>query len=127
MSRKPNDIDREIGRLLRQIRETKFISREQAGDVLDVSHQQISKIERGASKISASQFFMLCYFYQVSPVQIYQKLPHDTTLELVKEDNPHAYRKQHLLEESLKAEIDALSERGKQHLLEFLKTLNPRL
>lgn len=125
MSRKPNDIDREIGRVLRQIRESKFITREQAGDALDISHQQMSKIERGLSKISASQFFMLCYFYQISPARIYQHLPHHKTLELIKEDNPHNYRKQHLLEEALKAEIDALNDSAKERLLALLQSLNP--
>lgn len=122
MSRAPNDIDRYIGQTLRQIRESKFIKREHAADVLDVSTQQISKMERGSSKISASQFFQLCYFYKISPVRIYQRLPMENTLTLVQEDNPHSYRKQHMVEESLNAEIDRLSPEGKQHLLALLKT-----
>lgn len=126
VSRAPNDIDRYIGQTLRRIRESKFIRMEHAADALDISPQQISKIERGTSKISASQFFQLCYFYKISPARIYQKLPLTDTLQLIQEDNPHTYRKQHLLEESLKAEIDALSPAAQQQLLDLLKTLNPR-
>ena len=127
MSRKPNDLDREIGYALRHLREKLHITREQAADVLDVSTQQISKIERGNSKISASQFFQLCYFYKISPLRVYQELPLENTLTLIQEDNPHSYRQQHLLEESLKAEIDALSPEAKQQLLGLLKTLNPKI
>jgi transcriptional regulator with XRE-family HTH domain len=127
VSRAPNDIDRYIGQTLRQIRESKLINREQVADVLDVSTQQISKIERGNSKLSASQFFQLCYFYKISPARIYQSLPLESTLVLVQEDNPHSYRKQHLLEESLKAEIDALSPLAQQQLLDLLKSLNTKI
>ena len=126
MSRSPNDIDRQIGRALRQIRESKFLKMEHAADALDISTQQVSKIELGASKISASQFFMLCYLYRVSPLRIYQQLPLNNTLLLIQEENPHSYRKQHLIDESLKAEIDMLDDESKQRLLEFMKSINRR-
>ena len=126
MSRSPNDIDRQIGRALRQIRESKFLKMEHAADALDISTQQVSKIELGASKISASQLFMLCYLYRVSPLHIYQQLPLNNTLLLIQEENPHSYRKQHLIDESLKAEIDMLDDESKQRLLEFMKSINRR-
>jgi transcriptional regulator with XRE-family HTH domain len=126
VSRSPNQLDRQIGQALRQIRESKGIKMEQAADVLDISPQQISKIELGASKISASQFLLLCYYYQTSPLVVYKQLSLQQTLQLIQEDNPHGYRKLHLLEESLKAEIDMLSDEGKRHLLDLLQSLNRR-
>ncbi|MBL0318590.1 MAG: helix-turn-helix transcriptional regulator [Alphaproteobacteria bacterium] len=50
-----NDIDREIGRRIQELRMAKGLSRQQLADKVGVTHQQLQKYEKGSNRIAASR------------------------------------------------------------------------
>jgi transcriptional regulator with XRE-family HTH domain len=51
------ELDKKIGRRVKELRLTKGISQQELGDELNVSFQQIQKYEKGADRISSSTLF----------------------------------------------------------------------
>jgi transcriptional regulator with XRE-family HTH domain len=68
-----NDIDKIIGNKIAEARQRRRLSMKKVADMIDVSHQQLHKYERGINRISASKLFLLSkkmgvdisYFYNV--------------------------------------------------------------
>ena len=68
---KPNDLDRHIGKRIRQLRAEREVPQEQLASDLGITSQQIQKYEKGANRISASNLYYLAnalniplrYFY----------------------------------------------------------------
>lgn len=60
MGRKAVDpIDSAVGKRLRSLRNQRGLSLERVGELLEVSPQQISRLERGQHRLSASQLYRL--------------------------------------------------------------------
>ena len=54
-----NTLDLYIGNKLRELRKERRLSLEKIGELLDVSGQQISRFEKGAHKLNASQLYII--------------------------------------------------------------------
>ncbi len=67
------EMDREIGARVREIRMSKHISQAALGEQLDVSFQQIQKYERGTNRISVSSLVQICSALEVGPLEIIGK------------------------------------------------------
>lgn len=50
-----NDLDREIGRRIQELRMGRGLSRQQLADQVGVTHQQLQKYEKGSNRIAASR------------------------------------------------------------------------
>ena len=64
-SRDPDEIDREVGKKLREIRKSVGITQMGLADQLGLSFQQIQKYERGTNRISAGRLFKLATLFDV--------------------------------------------------------------
>ncbi len=62
----PDDIDRHVGRQLKNRRSLLGISQEKLADAVGVTFQQVQKYERGANRISASRLFSFSRILDVS-------------------------------------------------------------
>ncbi len=62
-----NEIDRHLGRRLRQRRRTLGLTQQQIADAVGVRFQQIQKYECGANRISAARLWLLAKALQ-SPI-----------------------------------------------------------
>lgn len=65
MSKKPNEIDKIIGKNIKKIRLSRGYSQRQAGQKLGVTYQQFQKYEWGISKTMASSLYILANFFKV--------------------------------------------------------------
>lgn len=94
MGRKADAVDRWAGGRLRVLRESRGLSLEAVGEILEVSQQQVSRYEHGHHRLSAGQIFRLARGFDV-PVswffEGYQEKPEELhRLHLaVREDRNH--------------------------------------
>lgn len=66
------EIDRTIGRLIKELRRIKNMSREELAKLIGVTHQQLQKYEKGTNRITAGRLFAIAnalgkplhFFYQ---------------------------------------------------------------
>ena len=56
----PTDIDREVGKRLRALREEAGISQTALGDGSGITFQQVQKYENGANRVSVSRLIQFC-------------------------------------------------------------------
>ena len=54
-----NEIDKMIGSKIMEARQRRKLSMKKVSDMIDVSHQQLHKYEKGINRISASKLFLL--------------------------------------------------------------------
>jgi len=67
-----SDVNKLIAKQLLKLRQFKQLSQTELGAVIDVSNQQISKIESGKNKISASQLFLISLHYKIEISKFYR-------------------------------------------------------
>jgi transcriptional regulator with XRE-family HTH domain len=79
-----NEIDRHLGRRLRQRRRTLGLTQQQIADAVGVRFQQIQKYECGANRISAARLWLLAKALQSSVSDFYDGL--DVTARIGDED-----------------------------------------
>lgn len=81
-SRSATEIDRQIGRRLRAARQLRNQSQEQLGTLVGVTHQQVQKYERGASRIPSGRLWNIAraldlpvsFFYPVASDQAFDEM-----------------------------------------------------
>jgi transcriptional regulator with XRE-family HTH domain len=56
----PTDIDREVGKRLRALREEAGISQTALGDCSGITFQQVQKYENGVNRVSISRLIQFC-------------------------------------------------------------------
>lgn len=67
------DALRELGRVVRQIRETKGLSQEQLGFLAGLDRSYVGGIERGERNLSFANLLRLCAGLDVSLVELFQR------------------------------------------------------
>ena len=70
--RLPNQIDVEIGKRLRLLREARGLSQAELGKGLGVAYRQIHKYEDGSGRISAARLIELANLLDVSPCLFFE-------------------------------------------------------
>ena len=65
------EVNKNIGNLLRKLRKNKFITKSEMLRILNVSSQQLNKYENGTNRISASKLFVLLNELKISPNAFY--------------------------------------------------------
>lgn len=55
--RMANEIDKYVGRMIKAARKELKLSQENAGEIMDVTFQQVQKYERGENRIAAGRLF----------------------------------------------------------------------
>ena len=81
MGQKADAVDRWVGSRLRILRESRGLSLEAAGEILEVSQQQVSRYERGHHRLSAGQLYRLARGFDV-PVSWFYEGYQETQEEL---------------------------------------------
>ena len=66
-----NEIDNNVGRIIREKRTIRGLTQRDIGDVLGVTFQQIQKIETGQNRISAGNLKLVADFMKVSILDFY--------------------------------------------------------
>ena len=96
------DLDRQIGKRVKEIREQLKVSAITLGDAIGTTQQQISRYENGENKLSASQLFLLAQCMNV-PVSWFflNCVPEQPIEQLIKEPSPHYLR--HIIEEEIQS------------------------
>jgi transcriptional regulator with XRE-family HTH domain len=82
-----NDIDRHLGKRLRQRRRTLGLTQQQIAEAVGVRFQQIQKYECGANRISAARLWLLAKALQAPVSAFFEGLGDDTT-ETSEDDEP---------------------------------------
>lgn len=94
------DLDRQIGKRLKEVREQAGFSAGTLANAIGSSQQQISRYENGENKLSASQLFLLAQCMSVPVSWFFLNCSPDQPIEqLVKEPSPHYLR--HIIEEEI--------------------------
>ena len=65
------EVNKNIGNLLRKLRKNKLITKSEMLRILNVSSQQLNKYENGINRISASKLFVLLNELKISPNVFY--------------------------------------------------------
>lgn len=96
MGRKSVDpLDKHIGMRLRAIRQAKNRSLSEAGELIDVSPQQISRVELGQQKLSATQLYRLGRGFGVPVNWFYNEYEEQAEelarLKLIMDEDPTAW------------------------------------
>ena len=68
------EVNKNIGNLLRKLRKNKFITKSEMLRILNVSSQQLNKYENGINRISASKLFVLLNELKISPNAFYNNI-----------------------------------------------------
>jgi transcriptional regulator with XRE-family HTH domain len=63
--REPTEIDRKIGRMITSMRISRGMSRQELGEKITVSHQQIEKYEKARNRISAGRLAAIARVFRV--------------------------------------------------------------
>src|ERR1700733_10839062 len=63
--RRPDAVDKLVGLRIRELRHAGGISMKELAKHLDVSHQQVQKIESGENRISAGKLYLLSCLYKL--------------------------------------------------------------
>jgi len=79
-----NEIDRHLGKRLRQRRRTLGLTQQQIAEAVGVRFQQIQKYECGANRISAARLWLLAKALEAPVAAFFEGLGDD--LELSEED-----------------------------------------
>jgi transcriptional regulator with XRE-family HTH domain len=61
------DLNKALGRVLKELREEKGMSQQELGDYSDVDRSFISRIERGIGTPSVAVVFKMCALLEVKP------------------------------------------------------------
>ena len=80
-----NEIDRHLGKRLRQRRRTLGLTQQQIAEAVGVRFQQIQKYECGANRISAARLWLLAKALE-APVGAFFEGIADDVVELIDED-----------------------------------------
>lgn len=67
----PDEIDKAVGKRMRDFRLAKGISQEQVAEVCGVTFQQVQKYEKGVNRISASRLLTLSILFKVDMNEFY--------------------------------------------------------
>ena len=62
---KAKSLDRHLGQRIRELRLQRGLSQTELAEPLEVTHQQIQKYESGKNRLSVSQLWLLCEFFEV--------------------------------------------------------------
>ncbi len=65
--KKNTNVDRHVGKKLKQIRKKHKLTQAKLGEVLGVSHQQVQQYEIGDSRVAASTLFEISNIFNVKP------------------------------------------------------------
>ena len=65
-SKEETEINNKIGLKIKELRLSSGMSRSDLGKALSVTHQQLSKYERGVDRLSAAKFIQLSYVFGVT-------------------------------------------------------------
>jgi transcriptional regulator with XRE-family HTH domain len=66
-----NSIDKIIGQKITELRVARKLSMKKVAEMLEVSHQQLHKYEKGINRISASKLFLLSKKLNINPNYFY--------------------------------------------------------
>jgi transcriptional regulator with XRE-family HTH domain len=75
-----NEIDRHLGRRLRQRRRTLGLTQQQIADAVGVRFQQIQKYECGANRVSAARLWLLAKALQTPVADFFEGLNEETVV-----------------------------------------------
>lgn len=78
-------IDRYIGAKIQELRLAHGMSRQDLGEKIDVTHQQLQKYEIGTNRVSAGRLALIAKFLGTSVATFYEGL--DSSLKAVNENN----------------------------------------
>ncbi len=85
--RAPVDLDREIGRRLRRLREARGLSQQALAGRCGLSFQQIQKYENGSNRVPASRLAALCHALDLTPAAFFA---HQDEASMGKPQTEHA-------------------------------------
>ena len=85
--RRPNEIDRHVGRQIRMLRKERRITQQGLGDAVGVSFKQIRKYESGENRVSAGMLYSFSQFLNVKVERFFEGLPNGGGLGEL--DNSH--------------------------------------
>jgi len=68
------DLNKALGKVLKELREQKGMSQQELGDYSDVDRSFISRIERGIGTPSVSVVFKICALLEVKPSEFFQRI-----------------------------------------------------
>jgi transcriptional regulator with XRE-family HTH domain len=68
------DLNKALGKVLKELREEKGMSQQELGDYSDVDRSFISRIERGIGTPSVSILFKVCTILQVKPSHVLERV-----------------------------------------------------
>ena len=119
-----NDIDRHLGKRLRQRRRTLGLTQQQIAEAVGVRFQQIQKYECGANRISAARLWQLSEALEVPVGYFYDglsdRMEKETNLEA--EGGGEMFARKETLD--LVRAYYLLGERPRRRLLDLAKSLN---
>ena len=69
-----NPEDKNFGDVLKRVRIARGLSTCQLAELLNVTHQQITKYEKGENRLSASMLKLACLKLRVSPLEFFDYL-----------------------------------------------------
>jgi transcriptional regulator with XRE-family HTH domain len=72
--KKNSNIDRHLGKKLKQIRKKHKLTQAKLGEVLGVSHQQVQQYEIGDSRVAASTLFEISNIFNVQPNYFFEDI-----------------------------------------------------
>ena len=120
-----NDIDRHLGKRLRQRRRTLGLTQQQIAEAVGVRFQQIQKYECGANRISAARIWQLAEALDVPVGYFFDGLSSHS--ERADEELPEGRNGEVLARKETQDLIKAyylLGERPRRRLLDLAKSLN---
>lgn len=118
MSRKNNitiALDKAIGSKIHELRISRGLSREQLGDQIDVTHQQLQKYEKGANRISSGRLILIARALKVPVLYFFEDLEN-----FVPSENNH----ERLGIELARVFLNIKDEKQQQALVSLARTLN---
>ena len=68
------DLNKTLGKVLKELREQKGMSQQELGDYSDVDRSFISRIERGIGTPSVSVVFKMCALLEVKPSEFFGRV-----------------------------------------------------
>ena len=71
---KPDDVDRHVGRRLRNRRRLVGMSQTDLGNAINVTFQQVQKYENGSNRIGAGKLWQFCQALGVAPNYLFEGL-----------------------------------------------------
>lgn len=85
--KKNTEIDRHVGKKLKQIRKKHKLTQAKLGEVLGVSHQQVQQYEIGDSRIAASTLFEISNIFNVQPNYFFEDYANSNQKNSLAADN----------------------------------------